>query len=1193
MSTTTSAHTYTKSSGSVITSAGTTSWSSSPSVSPSVSQQKRRRQQQQQLPSPRPRQLLRNSNSRSYRNNKKPVPFLSFQVQNKNCAVYVGNIPINVNGGKKPCRHCCCENDEDDNGEIERNDKDGSGEYENEEKHLVGREEHFISDDNKDEDENSSKDHNDKINNDNVEINMKGKATDGCCDFQIELKTFLRERINAAFKIPIHDIKILTCRFFSVVTHISSSSNSNSTIGTPSTAITRRHRAACVEFEDPKNAECCFALKNTSFCFADGRSRQRAILRMRRWTTAPPQHQQQSQKVQLQPPPQSTAATLSAKTSNGNSDEDGPLNLVDTQVTATNITSSSAATGRSSSLCAVHVRNLPCEVSDKNLRRFFRRRMNKAFHRVTPPIIIRIGIRRNGTTMNTSDAYVEFQDPKVAYRATILKNRLWHITKQRECHDSNVCDEYQHETDRDSDDDEDINADSENYNNSDSDSGKKKDSNYGQERTRLCCQPPVLEIEAWDSTKYNIKDFFAASNSCECDGNNVVASTYTGGNMNGGKYGNEDSNGRGSPQQIEKDTVFDDINGGEKKNCVDARGNDQIEQTGALDAGTEDAKREGFLICTNADKIPRLDHLFSVEQRDEVGGSVVGTKKACLCYGYAFRGNTCRINKSLCNSNIEKKNGTQSNGGCLFTHIDSFKDLTDPHDQLALLYYVNNNDEVEFVSGEGCSPQEYLLNYRREWQDHQSKNEKKVAPSSDDNINSENINRRNEALIGELEKDIEATHLKLKEEEQASHHRQEETVSIQNQCHASRESKEEALGELRSNPLAVHHELTTTQMELHESEPVRQVLLKRQSHTAGDEEMDYSTEHQQQVQGRNDSTQTIGSVQDRVNQLEKELNETNQKLKASERVVEESKLEIALLNEKLQKMTEGSLGEKSQITTGALQLELNSVKKELQQTRGKLEMFQQNKTPNVDVDTQLVESRPILQFDNFLETSIPTLMEMAYRETNGKGEAEERYSPTKSRLTATLDNSVSPISFENSNHNNASSQIIFENPNRNSLTGLSTMEDDRLRSEIALIGSFYGSDEVMTDGTSMLTRYLKLPVTNDIEGECINVDLVLTIPIDYPSKGIIGVQAHVSGGFGGDSHAQKAGNDNISSLLNVCRWEAEACEGKEALLKILSAAENWLKNDWNNIQKKRSCLGSLLIDYDSKSILIKNSDHTV
>jgi len=713
----------------------------------------------------------------------------------------------------------------------------------------------------------------------------------------------------------------------------------------------------------------------------------------------------------------------------------------------------SSNSGRESpqcSSCAVHVGNIPPDATSEELREFFLERMNKAFHGVTPPEIIRLGIRHchdganntSSSTMNSHriDACVEFQEPKVAFRATQLKNRRWYAKIPKEC-------------------DNEIGYDPQKDDGADNkDGGSDNTNSINYEKKRLAM--PLLEIEVWDSTKFDTSDFvFVNEDHAKTTENNFA--------------------------QVEESEDFSNRSDmTEDPSPVSPIASPKLSPSQSQKAIStiEEARECGFLVCTNPNKTPKCDHLFTVKPQANQENNTLGEeKKARMCHGYAFRGKVCRYHKKTrgCNS---KKRDVLCGPACPFAHIDSFDQLTDPHDILSLLYYVENNDEVEFISGSGCTPQEYLLQqFEGKLQDI-----KGCSPSRDTKPDhSEN---------------------------------------------SSTKSAEEIVKQLRSDLSAVTQELATTQEQLQKSELERQYLLEQQTYHAS--------------------------------------------------------------------LNSGESPVKSNMSTELLELEVIKLREELQQSRAecqKLKRLQQpSGSPPSNAHTE--DSWPeFVQLDNFLEKSIPTLMQMTDGSTDSfleksistlmqmtDGSTDEQYSPPKSSLIdGSKLNPASPrhISYNRVADCNSMQSLGLSTTTINEATTAAT-DEDSLQQELSYLLSFYGNQVSVMNGLStVVTRFLKLPMTQ-YKGRDIDVALVLTIPKGYPWNGIVKVHSdpRFTNHFGADSHYVKIVSDSISGLLNVCRWEAEACQGKQhVLINIMKLAERWVQNDWKIIQTK-----NLIIDQDPK-----------
>jgi RNA recognition motif-containing protein len=761
--------------------------------------------------------------------------------------------------------------------------------------------------------------------------------------------------------------------------------------------------------------------------------------------------------------------------------------------------SSPPCSSSSSSSCAIHVGNIPSDATLEGLREFFLERMNKAFHGVTSPNVVRLGMRDGGPR---TDAYVEFQEPKVAFRATQLKNRRWHAKKQQP--DEITIDEKNPTNDEDISHDKEDGADGPGSSNSSNNS-----INYNDDLKKKRGAMPLLEIEIWDPTKYNTSDFFPVNenddNAVGAKSNDVLGSIFA-----QAEEKEDDAN--------RSDILEDDI--------VDATRQPSPRTSPSLPRkailAIEEARESGFLICKNPNKTPKCDHIFAIREPPPQGevddtSHQIEVKKARMCHGCAFRGKVCTIHKK----NQRRDLLLFSPVVCPFAHIYSFDQLEDSHDVLSILYYVENNDEIEFVPGIGCTPQEYLLRQRE--------------------------GQANAIEVGSLP--TEST---------APNQQSNPSSSLAASPPLHSQSMEERLRKMCCDLTSVRQELATTQHQLLNSERTRQSLFEQQTiQIVCNATEDASLN--KLLLDENDTN--IQSLRVEVSRLRNDLQETNQKWEASELAMENNKRDYALLQEKHQHQKVIS-----QLSTERLQLEVVRLKEELQQSQDDYELLKHNKqlSASPTSPTYLEDSWPEgIQLDNFLERSIPSLMQM----TN---ELPLLQSPPK--LTDI------PLDHLPSCHTPYKPAVDCNpmQPPGSSPTIISKKavptDEDSLRSEISYLMSCYGNQVSATNGasTTTVTRFLKLPMTQ-YNGRDVDVALVLTLPKGYPWNGIVKVDSdpRLSNHFGADLQYRKIVSKSVSGLLNMCRWESEACQGKpHVLIKIMKSAERWVENDWKIIQKK-------------------------
>lgn len=119
----------------------------------------------------------------------------------------------------------------------------------------------------------------------------------------------------------------------------------------------------------------------------------------------------------------------------------------------------------------------------------------------------------------------------------------------------------------------------------------------------------------------------------------------------------------------------------------------------------------------------------------------------------------------------------------------------------------------------------------------------------------------------------------------------------------------------------------------------------------------------------------------------------------------------------------------------------------------------------------------------------------------------------------------------------------------------------RRNAELEFVSSAYAPEEAWccnTDGLPSIHRRLVLPLD---EIATSSVVLVLTMPLGYPTKCPLDISGTVVG-----SSSNKSGWNALPCLLEVCREEAAAVVGAEAVLTVLSRADEWVQEEWPHIR---------------------------
>ena len=158
----------------------------------------------------------------------------------------------------------------------------------------------------------------------------------------------------------------------------------------------------------------------------------------------------------------------------------------------------------------------------------------------------------------------------------------------------------------------------------------------------------------------------------------------------------------------------------------------------------------------------------------------------------------------------------------------------------------------------------------------------------------------------------------------------------------------------------------------------------------------------------------------------------------------------------------------------------------------------------------------------------------------------------RSEMADAIDRESAPISFVGINVEQANAD--------------ETKESVRLEAELLFLASAYTNDEIKVQG-GRVTRLLKLDAGGDTG--YVTVILTLNIPDEYPESGTLEVTAALAVDNGYDKGSWKCAEQALPGLVDVCRWEAQGCEGSEALLSVLNTADDWVQTEWNAVYAKQ------------------------
>eukprot|EP00970_Alexandrium_tamarense_P014493 scaffold4172_cov212-Alexandrium_tamarense.AAC.15 len=128
-------------------------------------------------------------------------------------------------------------------------------------------------------------------------------------------------------------------------------------------------------------------------------------------------------------------------------------------------------------------------------------------------------------------------------------------------------------------------------------------------------------------------------------------------------------------------------------------------------------------------------------------------------------------------------------------------------------------------------------------------------------------------------------------------------------------------------------------------------------------------------------------------------------------------------------------------------------------------------------------------------------------------------------------------------------------------------EDDTnpLHDELAFLLSAYAADEISVKDSKVIHSIQLLIGNNE---KYVKIHLTLTIPDGYPSE-VLGVDATIDGSSACSHDVRKCVMDALPQLVQICKWEADANKGQEALFSVLMVADTWSQNDWRNIISRK------------------------
>lgn len=124
---------------------------------------------------------------------------------------------------------------------------------------------------------------------------------------------------------------------------------------------------------------------------------------------------------------------------------------------------------------------------------------------------------------------------------------------------------------------------------------------------------------------------------------------------------------------------------------------------------------------------------------------------------------------------------------------------------------------------------------------------------------------------------------------------------------------------------------------------------------------------------------------------------------------------------------------------------------------------------------------------------------------------------------------------------------------------------EQLHDELTFIKSAYDPDEIVFEANKV-THLIEL--TTGYDSEVITLALTVIIPSGYPTSGVLAVKASIQDSIC-PHQVRKCALDALPKLEELCMWEAQANEGREAIHPIFSVAGGWANIDWYNILSKK------------------------
>lgn len=372
--------------------------------------------------------------------------------------------------------------------------------------------------------------------------------------------------------------------------------------------------------------------------------------------------------------------------------------------------------------------------------------------------------------------------------------------------------------------------------------------------------------------------------------------------------------------------------------------------------------------------------------------------------------------------------------------------------------------------------------------------------------------------LDKVKKELEATKAQLKESERISENHKRKYSLLNEKWRLMKSSEASKEGEAAITSMAA--EESVLQKELNKK--VQELLESEKKSEARKEQLVQL--NRLWSQGKKE-IQKLKAEVTKLKKDETDLTRTKAKLAESERVRKATSRRYTLLNEKWAKLKKEGIVAATSASNGKPIEEAKT--RELTETRTDESLL--DITEEVDFDGKIFLTSHESDFTMLQQHSDDPIVDLE-------------------------SNTTLPLLYDERQANLETAQEEME------------IDDELYAKELDFIAKAHGEED-LTINKRKITRHLKLPIKRNSESVCI--DLILNIPAQYPTVGIITIAASLAPNPRATMEANHFAMDHISKLTDLCASEAEACEGHEAIFNIFASADTWIKDEWSVIEAKK------------------------